>query len=186
MLCGERQPLLGGATAEDHSQFALEFGVAAGVVGVGRPGPAVEQVHAAGAFAEVAPERLLAGHEQHVAVVGFVELVANAFPHAAEAGLAPLVAVGCVAGDLALRSGVGTLGLDPVPVEVGSGVALRDLERRRLAGRPCSNERSTDGEGGKGRPSGDADVHLVRDTTEPVVVDHGSDDSGPRVVRHTV
>jgi len=61
--------------------------VAPAVVGVGRPGPAVEQVHAAGAFAEVAPERLLAGHEQHVAVVGFVELVANAFPHAAEAGL---------------------------------------------------------------------------------------------------
>src|SRR3954466_1057610 len=73
------------------------------MVGVRRPGPTLEQVHPLDALAEVAPERLLARHEQHVAVEGFVDLIAHALAHTGSARRSALVVVGRVAGDLVLR-----------------------------------------------------------------------------------
>ena len=52
---------------EDVAQLAPELAVAPGVVGVLGAGPALEEVHAVDALAEVLPEGLLRGHEQDVA-----------------------------------------------------------------------------------------------------------------------
>src|SRR5690606_41687703 len=47
-----------------------------------RSGPPLEHVHPIDARAEVLPELLLGGHEQHEAVGGLVDLVADALFHA--------------------------------------------------------------------------------------------------------
>ena len=62
----------------------LELEVALGVVRIGGAGPLLEQVHAADALAEVPPEGLLRGHEQHMCVGRLVQLVADALPHAGQ------------------------------------------------------------------------------------------------------
>ena len=87
----------------------------------------LEEIHAVDALAEVLPEGLLACHEQHMAVTGLVHLIAHALPHAGQAGGAPLVVVGRVAGDLVLRPQVRPLGLDAIPVHVGGSIRLGEL-----------------------------------------------------------
>jgi hypothetical protein len=86
----------------------LELSVAPGVVGVLGARPALEEVHAVDALAEVLPEGLLRRHEEDVALVlGLVDLVAHALDHAGGARGPALVVVGLVAGDLGLGALVG-------------------------------------------------------------------------------
>src|SRR5690606_7736149 len=132
-LDAERQPLRGRAGAEDLAQLALQLAVAARVVGEARARPALEEVEPPHGLAEVAPERLLAGHEQHVPVARLVDLVADALAHPRRAGRAALVVVGGVAGHDVGRALVRLPALDPVPVHVRGRVALADLERAALA-----------------------------------------------------
>ncbi len=122
-----------------------------------------------------------------MAVGGLVVLVAHAFPHAAEPGRAALVVVGRVAGDL----GVGTLvvalpRLDAIPVEIRGGVGLRDLHVGALAGLLRADERGQDADRAEGGTGGDADVGLVGDAAEPLVVDNRLQRARPRVVRDSV
>src|SRR3954452_23389037 len=111
------------------------------MVGVRRPGPALEEIHPVDPGAEVAPEHLLARHEQHVAVVGRVDLVADALAHARGARRAAYVVVARVAVDLVLGAVVGLPRLAAIPVERGRTVALRKLEIRALAGVAGTNDR---------------------------------------------
>ena len=136
VLCSmpELEPLGRRARREDVAQDRAELGVAAGVVAELRARPALEQVHPADALAEVLPELPLRRHEQHVAVGGRVELVADARLHARGARRAALVVVGRVAGDLRLGPLVRLPRLAAEPVDRGGGVGLRDLELAALAG----------------------------------------------------
>ena len=158
----------------------------AGVVGVLGAGPPLEHVHAVHSLAEVAPEGLLGGHEQHVAVGGLVDLVADALPHAGQAGLAPLVVVGGVAGHHVGRTFVGLVGLDAVPVHVGGGIGLGHLQRRTLTGLPGADDSGKDAQGGHHRADVDAHVGQYGDAGEPLVVDHRLDQASPRVVGDAV
>src|SRR5664280_2785801 len=75
----EVDPLLGRSGAEDVPQLASQLEVVAGVVGELGARPPLEQVHAADCLAEVPPEGLLGGHEQHIPpVLGLVDLIAHA------------------------------------------------------------------------------------------------------------
>src|SRR5688500_10169969 len=79
-------------------------------------------------FAEVLPELLLRRHEQHVAVLRLVDLVANALAHPGRPRRTAAVVVRLVAGDLRLWTPVGLVRLRPVPIERSGRVRLRDLE----------------------------------------------------------
>ena len=181
MFVGEGDPLGAGLGLEDLAQLGLQLAVVAGVVGVLAAGPPLEQVHAADALAEVLPERLFRGHEEHVAVGGLVQLVAHAFAHAGRSRCPPLVVVGRVAGDLGLRPFVGAPGLRAIPVERGGGIGLCDLHPAALARLPGAQHAGEDAERAVQRPGVDTDRDVLRHVAEAVVVVGRCDDAGPRV-----
>ena len=185
-LVGEGQPLGASPRTEDVAQFGLELGVVAGVVGVGRARPLLEQVHAVDAPAEVLPEGLFGGHEQHVAVVHRIDLVADALPHAGQPGSATLVVVGGIARDHVVGPLVGPVGLDAVPVHVGGCIGLRHLDGHALAGLAGTDHGRQDAEGSDHRTHVDADVRQRRDPGEALLVDHRLDQARPRVIGDAV
>ena len=156
------------------------------MVGVRRSGPALEEIHPVDTGAEVAPEHLLAGHEQHVAVAGRIDLVADALAHSRGPRRAAYVVVARVAGDLGFGAVVGLPRLAAIPVESGGAVALRKLEIRALAGVAGPNDRGEDGERTVERGGIDADADVLRDVGEALVVDSRRDDAGPGVVGDAV
>ena len=147
----------------------------------------LEEIHAVDALAEVLPEGLLARHEQHMAVTGLVHLIAHALPHAGQAGGAPLVVVGRVAGDLVLRAQVRPLGLDAIPVHVGGSIRLGELHLAPHPGLAGLDDAGEDAHRGDHRADVDADVrHVLGDAGEAVVVGDGLHDAGPGVVGDAV
>ena len=141
----------------------------------------VEQVFSAQADTEVLPKRLLAGHEQHVAIGRSVELIANAFPHTAKAWLAALEVVTRVAGDYIGGLLVGLPTLDAIPVEVRSSVALRDLHVGTLTGCARTHQRGEHRHRTKRWARGDADIGLVGRAAESVGIDHWVHLTSPRI-----
>lgn len=146
----------------------------------------LEEVGAAHPFAEVAPELLLRSHEQHVAVGGLVDLVADPVAHARRARRPPLVPVGGVAGDLVLGPLVGLPGLAAQPVHRRGGVGLGDLEAARLARGPGPGDAGEDPERTEDRPGVDPDRGVLGDGAVPVLGHLGGDEPGPDVVGDAV
>ena len=110
-------------------------------------------------------------HEQDVAVVGRVELVAHAGFHAAGARRAAFEVVGLVAGDLRLGPLVRAPRLAAQPVDRGGRVGLRDLELAALARLPRAQHAGEQSERAEHRPGVDADRHVLGHVREAVVVD---------------
>ena len=183
LLLAEPQPLGGGPCLEHVAQDRLQLAVAARMVGELRARPALEQVRPADALAEVLPERLLARHEQHVPIRRFVDLVADALLHAGGAGRAALVIVGLVARDHVGGALVREPALDPIPLHVGGGVGLAELELRALAGLARADHRGEDAERAEHRAHVHADRGVLRDVAEALFVDRPASPSRPRCRR---
>ena len=73
----ELDPFGPGPRTEDLLQLEAELVIAVVVVGVGPPGPPVEEVHPVDGRAEVLPEPGLGRHQEDDAVGGVVVLVAH-------------------------------------------------------------------------------------------------------------
>src|SRR5262249_32014207 len=125
----------------------------------------------------------LGGHEEDDAVLRAVVLVADGLAHALVADRAPRpLAVAVVARDLVLRTLVGLVALDAVPVERGRRIALRHLEPAADARRARADDRGADAERRVERARVDADRRVRGDGREPVLVDGRARDARPRVV----
>ena len=186
MGVAELDPLLRRPRPEDLGEDGLELPVAPCVVGERAAGPALEQVHAPDALAEVPPELLLAGHEQHVTVRRGIDLVADTLPHTGRARRSALVVVGLVAVDLVGGPLVGPPRLDAVPVEVGGRVGLGHVEVTALAGLASPNHGGEDGEGAVDGTGVDADTRVLGQIGEAVFVAGHRHLAGPRVVGDAV
>ena len=156
------------------------------VVAVLRAGPLLEEVFAADAGAEVLPELALTRHEQHEPVGRFVEVVTHARFHAGRARRASFEVVGFVAGDLRFGPFVRAPGLAAQPVDCGGRVGLRELQLATFAGFTRAQHAGEQAERAEHRTGVDADRHVLGHVCEPVVVDLGTDDAGPHVVRDAV
>jgi hypothetical protein len=151
------------------------------VVGVLGARPLLEELGTSDALAEVLPERLLRRHEEHVSVARLVDLVADAFLHARGAHRAAHVAVGLVARHLGLGAFVRPVALAAIPVHVGRGVGLGDLEHRALARLPRADHGGEDAEGADDRARVDADRGVLGDVAEALFVDADTDHARPGV-----
>src|SRR5690606_7971403 len=171
----------GGAAVEDLAQLGLQLAVAGGVIGDPGTRPALEQVGASHALAEVLPELTLRRLEQDEAVLRRVDLVTDAVPHAGRAGRPPLVAVGLVAGHLVLGPLVGLPRLAAVPVHGSRCIRLGDLHAAALAGLACADDAGEDAERPEQRPGVHAHRRVLGDVREALVVDAGHHEAGPRV-----